>query len=102
MRSWLFLLGGLIVWAVHFLGVYGLASLGAVIGDAGDPWALASVVGLTLACAAVDGVLAAVALRRLRARMDPLDRFIAGGAAFAAGLSLLAVLWQGLPVLVEG
>ena len=49
-----------------------------------------------------DLALLALALPRLRRAVDSLDRFIAGGAAFSAGLSFVAVIWQGLPVMVAG
>ena len=100
MRRWLFLLAGLIVWLVHFLGVYGIASVADVVRDAEAPAALWAVVGFTLACAAADLAILAVAVPRLRRAADSVDRFVTGGAAFNAGLSLVAVLWQGLPVIV--
>ena len=34
MMRWAWMLGGLIVWAIHFLGVYIIASLGDVVGRA--------------------------------------------------------------------
>jgi hypothetical protein len=103
MGRWLLLLGGLIVWLVHFLGVYAIASIAAVAaGQADAPLALWAVVGFSLICAGADLALLAIALPRLRRADDSLDRFIAGGAALGAGLSLLAVIWQGLPVMVAG
>jgi hypothetical protein len=99
---WLLLLGGLIVWFVHFLGVYGIASVADVVQEAEAPAALWTIVGFTLACAAADVAIGAAAIPRLRRAVDSLDRFIAGGAAFNAGLSLVAVIWQGLPVIVGG
>lgn len=103
MGRWLFLLAGMIVWLVHFLGVYGIASVADVaLKDADAPPALWAVAGFTFACAAADLAVGAAAVPRLRAAADSLDRFIYGGAAFNAGLSLVAVIWQGLPVIVGG
>ncbi|MDD3837077.1 MAG: hypothetical protein WCY15_12345 [Phenylobacterium sp.] len=100
MARWLFLLGGMIVWLVHFLGAYGVASAADVItGQADAAGAVWGVGLLTLACAGADVALLALALPRARSAADGLDRFLAGGAALGAGLSLLAVVWQGLPVL---
>lgn len=101
MARWLFLLGGMIVWFVHLLGVYGLASAADVVtGQADAAGAVWGVALLTLTCAGADIALLTLALPRVRSTADGLDRFLAGGAAFGAGLSLLAVVWQGLPVLV--
>jgi len=100
MARWLLLLGGLIVWAVHFLGVYGIASVADVVQEADAPAALWVMGAFTLLCAGADLLIGASALRRIGASDDSLDRFIHGGAAWCAGLSLIAVVWQGLPVLV--
>jgi len=102
MGAWAFMLGGLVVWAVHFLGVYGVASVADVAGRADMPASLWSVAALTLACAAADGVLLAAAFRRLRSAPDPLAGFTAGVAALGAGVSLVAVAWQGLPAALVG
>lgn len=103
MRRWLFLLGGLIVWLAHFLGVYGIASVADVaLRRADAPAALWTIVGFTAACAAIDLLVLFAALPRLRRAADSVDRFISGGAAFNAGLSFVAVVWQGLPVIVGG
>ena len=37
MRRWAWMLGGLIVWTVHFMGVYAIASLADVVSRADDP-----------------------------------------------------------------
>ena len=45
MRRWVWMLGGLIVWTIHFMGVYALASLADVVSRADDfAWRMA---GLT-------------------------------------------------------
>lgn len=101
MGRWLFLLGGLVVWLVHFAGIYGVASVADVaVRDADAPGALWIVLGFTLACAAADLAILGLAVPRLRRTSDGVDRFVNGGAAFNAGLSLVAVLWQGLPAIV--
>lgn len=88
MRTWAILLGGLIVWAVHFFGLYAVAEI------APKPWLVAA---LTLIC------LAANLWLLVRIRSLPKDnefnawrRSVAMGGA---GLSLLAVAWQALPAL---
>ncbi|WP_068876941.1 MULTISPECIES: hypothetical protein [unclassified Phenylobacterium] len=99
MRRWLLLLGGLIVWAAHFLGVYGIASVADVLTRADAPAALWSVAAFTLLCAGADLAIGVLALRGDRGSVDGLDRLIHRGGAGGAALSLVAVLWQGLPIL---
>lgn len=100
MRRWLLMLAGLLVWTVHFLGVYGIASVAEVVDRADAPPARWTVGAFTLACIAADAAIGAAALRSLRRETDGLNRFIAKAAALAAGLSAIAVIWQGLPALV--
>jgi hypothetical protein len=87
-RSWLILLGGLIVWAVHFFTVY-------AVGEIAPRPAL--VVALTLACIAADLWLI-VLLRRMPAtgQYPAWRRSVGLGGAM---LSLLAVIWQSFPAL---
>lgn len=82
------LLGGLIVWAVHFFGLYALAEIA--------PHA-SLVLALTWACLLADFWL----LLRSRAlpRSDAFDAWRRSVAIGGAALSLLAVVWQALPAL---
>lgn len=91
MRTWLVLLGGMIVWAVHFFGLYALAS---VLGS--GVTARIGTALLTVACLAADVAL-------LRACLRPADG--QGGlpatlGASGAALSIVAILWQGLPAAI--
>lgn len=95
MRSWAFLLGGLIVWAVHFFGVYGFAS---VFLDAPVTRWLAA--GLTLACLLADAWLFRRGLAAYRGERDEARRWRMLIATWGAALSFLAVFWQGLPALL--
>jgi hypothetical protein len=100
MRRWLFMLGGLMVWAAHFSGVYGLASVAAVAGDADGPTARLLIGGFTALCLLTDVVIALIARRALARAHEDLDRFAGGVAVAGAGLSIIAVVWQGLPALI--
>lgn len=105
MRRWLLLLGGPLIWAIHFAGVYGIASVADVITRADDPRSRAGVLAFTLACAAADALLIWLIWRRkgplMRAEGDPgLSRFWRSAAAGGAVLSLVFVLWQGLPAII--
>ena len=102
MWPWLYLLGGPLIWAAHFAGAYAIASLADVTSRADAPWALATVGCLTLVCAGLDVALFAWTLRR--PAPVPTDAALAGFWRSTAGLgalvSLIAVLWQGLPILL--
>lgn len=100
MGRWLLLLGGLLVWFAHFLGVYGIASIGDVLDHASAPAAQGAVAAFTLGCVIADLSIGVIALRRRARGGDDLDGFVHGGAALGAGLSLVAVVWQGLPALI--
>lgn len=95
MRAWLIMFGGMAVWTVHFFSLYILASV------FGSGWAarLPTLV-LTLVALAVNVWLMVLARRRLDAAgTDRPARWMATMAGLAALLSLVAVLWQGLPAL---
>lgn len=102
MWPWLYLFGGPLIWAAHFAGAYAIASLADVTSRSDAPWALAAVSGLTLVCAGLDVVLFLWTVRR--PAPVPSDAAFAGFWRSTAGLgaivSLIAVLWQGLPVLL--
>ena len=98
MKAWLSLLGGLVLWAAHFLAAYAIASLADISPhehQAPLTWLLA---GVTLAC-----VLAAVALavRAWRASRRPGlgGVFVRRLSALASMLSAIAILWQSAPFL---
>lgn len=95
MRAWAFLLGGLIVWTVHFFGIYGFASI--FLDSPATRWLTG---GLTLACLVVDGWLLRRGLAEYRAERDDARRWRMLIATWGAALSLVAVFWQGLPALL--
>ena len=97
MREWRVMLGPFLIWATHFLLVYGIAS----IDDLGDPgqsssWrSLGS--GLSLLCLA--GLVFVVVRIRASAGNSTLARQIgvAGGS-----IAFVAVIWQSLPLMISG
>lgn len=93
----MFLLGGLIIWAVHFFLLYGIASV-----FPGKP--IASVLSLAAAIPAIacDAILLgfAVVHRRRRPSADDLRAWIIDIGAAGAALSIVAVIWQSLAVFV--
>jgi hypothetical protein len=103
MGRWLFALGGLVLWAVHFLGVYLIASLADLSGRSDDlAWRAAGLAFSGLCIVAVLAVLI-VAVRRLRLQRAPDGRtlrFLDQLAALGAGSALVALVWQTLPLVV--
>ena len=90
MRSWLILLGGLLIWTVHFFGLYAIAE---IMPHAG------LVLLLSVICIAANLWL----LHRTR-QMPAGEPFAAWRRSVATGgalLSLVAVCWQALPALVN-
>ena len=99
MQRWLYMLGGLIVWAGHFVGVYAIASIGDVVSAADAPtWRL---IGLAFSavCAMLALALLIHALRRADHGNDTID--LANTLArLGALLALISVIWQTLPTVV--
>jgi len=96
MRDWRIMLGALLVWALHFLLIYGVAS----VADISHPsqsgtWRMAGL-GLTALCIVA---LAAIAMRaRSEMRVSPLARRL---GLFGCGMSLIAIVWESLPLLIS-
>lgn len=95
MRAWAYLMGGLIVWAIHFFIVYVAASIFLTSTSARIITAL-----VTLACLAAAATLA---VRGWAGRSGTDERF--GGwvhtiAALSGAAAFIAIAWQGLPALL--
>jgi hypothetical protein len=100
MRSTALMLAGMIVWVLHFGGVYLIASLLALLPGAGPQAALWAGGGWTLACVLADlAVLRVLLARHAREGRDPVGDWMNSAGILLAGISLIAVLWQGLPLL---
>ena len=100
MPRWSYVLGGLIVWTVHFAGLYALASLDAqtLFRDTGV-W-IGAAIALSVACLAACAALAAVAARRLREAGGEARRLMDQLALLGALLAVVAIAWQTLPALI--
>ncbi|KKC27272.1 hypothetical protein [Sphingomonas sp. SRS2] len=93
MRTWAFLLGGLVIWAVHFFSLYIVASIWL-----SSPLARGLTLLVTLACLGGVGVLM---LRGYRHDAGTaMDRWVRSVAIVGLGLAGIAILWQGLPALL--
>lgn len=100
MRRWLLLLGGMLVWGLHFGGVYAIASVADVVARADAPAARLAVGGLTLVCLAANLLILNRAVKLVRAPRDDVDGLTGAVAALGAVLSIVGVAWQGLPALI--
>ncbi len=94
MAAWRSLLGGLVVWAAHFLTLY---ILGSVFGTS-DTARLGVALATLVALAAIVALL--VASRRSR-EADPVLRWMASLGTLAAGLAIVAIIWQAMPALLS-
>lgn len=99
MRTWAFMLSGLAVWALHFMGVYAIASAFDLTSRAETPAARWSVAAFSLACAAANVAILLYVGRR-DTPSDPVAAWVRSVAALGALVSLIAVSWQALPSLL--
>ncbi|TFI57052.1 hypothetical protein E2493_16995 [Sphingomonas parva] len=95
MRSWAYLLGGLLVWTVHFFGLYTASSILLTSTTARVITAL-----LTIVCLAIAGTLAARGWAGRARAPDEVVHWVHTIAALSGAIAFLAVLWQGLPALL--
>jgi hypothetical protein len=93
-RAWAILLGGLIVWAVHFFALYAIGSL-----LPGTGLAVWLSLGVSVPAILANALIIRISVRRAVAP-DPLGRWIFQVGAIGAGMSLLAVVWQSFPGLL--
>ena len=93
MRSWLVLLGGLLVWAVHFFALYAVGSIFLT-----TDLARGLTIALTLAC------LLAITLIGRRAWLaragDAENDWIRIVGLWGVAIGGIAILWQGLVALL--
>ena len=88
MRAWAIMLGGLLVWAAHFLLLYGIAS--ALPGWQATNWL---VLAATVPAVTVDALLLWWAVKSPPPR-DQLESWINRLGSLGAAVSLIAVGWQ--------
>ncbi|HEX6217995.1 MAG TPA: hypothetical protein VFZ35_01825 [Sphingomicrobium sp.] len=96
MRSWLQLLGGLLIWAAHFFLLYAFASIWP-----GSQIARWLTLAVTAGALAADGAIIWLAAKALEGGDDDqLAQWMWRFAFAGALLSSAAVVWQGLPALM--
>lgn len=93
MRIWALLLGGLVLWTIHFFALYIVASIWLT-----TPLARGLTLLITLLC------LGAVAFFLFRARRHEagtaMDHWVRAVGSVGLGIAGVAILWQGLPALL--
>jgi len=94
MRTWLVMLGGLLVWIAHFFALYGTAEFAGA-----NAAARAAVAGFT---ALALGLVGALAYRSCRAsRLGGMGSWTSHLGRGALLLAALAISWQALPALLS-
>ncbi|WP_129791307.1 hypothetical protein [Sphingosinicella sp. CPCC 101087] len=95
MRAWLLLLGGMLVWTIHFFVLYGLGSLFGT-----TPTARIGTLLVTLACLAANLAILVTCMRIARtADRESVLGWPARLGAPVAVLSIVSVAWQAFPAL---
>jgi hypothetical protein len=95
MRTWLILLGGPILWTAHFFALYIIASLLPGTRTAAIFVILATVIAITIA---IWATLRAV--RSLKVTADDFRRWSLCLSILATAISLVAIVYQGMPALI--
>lgn len=93
MRSWLLLLGGLLVWAVHFFALYAVGSIFLT-----TDLARGLTIALTLVCLLVLSLIGRRAW--LNRAGDAESGWIRVLALWGVAIGGIAILWQGLVALL--
>lgn len=95
MRDWRWMLGGLSIWALHFLGVYGVASIADISAPSeAATWTTVGI-GFSLACLMALAVIA-VRIRTVPA-ISELARLLGQAGAV---IGFIAVAWESLPLVL--
>jgi hypothetical protein len=97
---------GMIAWAAQFTVIYGVTSIACERGYGDASWfgiVPLTIIVTTLLALSSTGFVLLRAVRERRhggAEADPTDRFLNETTLVVSGLSLVAILWQGLPALI--
>jgi hypothetical protein len=95
------MLGGLLIWTLHFMGVYIIASVADVVATADDfRWRMG---GLAFSALCLLGAVAAGAAAFTALRAGPRDELTRFGAALGllgAAIGGLGIIFQSLPNLI--
>lgn len=96
MQQWRNLLGGMLMWTVHFFAVYIIGSV-----FPGTKTAAVLVLIVTFAILAIIWLLVKRAYRALPSTHDGLQSWIIELSLLSYGLAAVAVMYQGLPAILD-
>lgn len=101
------MLSGALIWASHFAVIYIFTALACARGFWDSSWLDIGVVAWVIGAATLAAVLAASAISvqamraaRNQAAQENAARFVHWMTAAIAGLSLVAIIWEAVPVLI--
>lgn len=97
MKTWAWMTVGLVIWAVHFTGVYTISSVADVVAAADSVGWRMSALAFSGFCALSAAAVCWAAFRRLRGRRDAFADQI---AALGSGVAVIAIVWQALPIII--
>lgn len=99
-RNALRLCAGPLIWAAHFLGIYGLTGVVCARPDAQVAWLGSSILVWGVGAASVAALVAIAALQWRAGRQQASDDsgFIRWTAAALSVLSSIAIVWETMPV----
>lgn len=100
MGRWIWMLAGLIVWTVHFMGVYAIASLADVVSRADDLTGRMIALVFSGVCVLAALAITLAAGRRLRRPADAVAGFGDQLALLGGGVATVAIVWQALPTII--
>lgn len=95
MRAWAYMLGGLLLWTLHFFSLYAAGSLFLT-----TTTTRIIVLVVTLACLGAAAWLTRAAWRRRGDSGDPFGTWTHHIAALSGATGCIAIFWQGLPAIL--
>ncbi|MDZ4689889.1 hypothetical protein [Terricaulis sp.] len=95
MRKWLLFLAGPLIWVIHFIAIYVIASIAALAHQTHDLWPRMAI-GIVTAAALIAFIAALSLMRGDHERLEVFKRNVAMGGVV---LGFVAVIWQTLPAL---
>lgn len=93
MRAWLFLFGGVLVWAADFFLLYAIVSIFLT-----SPLSRALALVVTVAAVAANAWI--IWRSWVREPNDDYEQWLARMALLGAAISTVAVIWQGFPAIL--
>jgi hypothetical protein len=91
---------GALIWAVHFMAIYGFTTLACARDFATTQWLGIGIVAWAIGAATIIALAAAVAVVVSATRTAPVIGFTDWITAGVAALAALAIVWEALPVIM--